>query len=186
MMNEYFCKNNDTDLSRLSNEFKRWRFSHFNQNKENNISVFCCQVQSTDDLKKEWQQINNYIATTFVFKNKNAFERWNTYLLFSCSEVTPPALHYEIENNKFALRKILIAGKSLDNYELVDFLNQKILATNIEINQTSKYAVEIKDLSLISSRLLAGKWNINDSKKFTQERKEWLDAELVRMTSNEN
>jgi len=187
MKNEYFCNNNDNDLDNLSGEFNGWNFSYFNQSKEsNNIGVFCCQVKCADTLRKEWQQINNYIATTFLFKNKSPFERWNTYLLFSCSESISPALQYEVENNKFAMRKILVADKALDNDELIILLNKKILATDIVIGQASANVFELPALSAVASRLVAEDLNINNVKEFSKSRKRWLDSELERMASSEN
>ena len=190
-MNDSF-QINECDLSFLTTVSGDWQHSCFDiqigQNSSNLITVFCCQAANYSDMEANWCEINGTIAADYIAYLENSFERWNVYLLFTCIEAIPQALQYEIENNKFALRKMVKSdtGKMLNNIELITILNQKILATKIEINNVSLSSNEPPIFSETTTRLLAAKLNTENVKTFSFGRKQWLDAELEGMIVDED
>jgi hypothetical protein len=190
-MNNVF-QTNECDLSFLTTVFDGWRHScldvRIGTDSSDLITVFCCQSETLNELEASWAEINGTIAADYITNIVKDFERWNTYLLFTCIESIPSALQFEIENNKFAMRKVLVSDtrKILVDIELSKILNKKILASNVEIDHALELITDIPIFSSVSSRLLAKKFNVNNVKEFSRNRSVWLDTELERMANSEN
>lgn len=190
-MNDGF-QTNKCDLSFLTAVPGDWHHACFDiyigQDHSNPVTVFCCQTATLHDLEANWTEINGTIATDYIADIENSFERWNTYLLFVCSEVTPPALQYEIENNKFAMRKMVevAAGKTLSDNELAVILNEKILASKIKLTHEQLQVDAPLVFSAVTNSLLAADLSVDTKKESRDGREEWLKSELARTTDNEN
>jgi len=191
MSNEF--KAIDADFSEVKSCFKKWGFSCFktsigNQNLQS-ITVFCCQTESLNLLKQEWKKINNVIAATYVANNDSPFERWNTYLLFVCTDKDklPRSTHYDIENNKFSMRKMVIQKQAiLKDDGVADILNRKVLSCDIELIQEVSGTPENPQLFNITERLLSADINTKNASKALEGRENWLDSELKRVSNNED
>lgn len=181
------------DFVEVQSCFKNWKFSCFkatigNQSLQS-ITVFCCQTENLNLLKQEWKKINNVIAATYIVKNESSFERWNTYLLFICTDKdkVPQSTHYEIENNKFSMRKMVVQEKTiLNGEELENILNQKILSSGIELIKEVSEMPESPQLFEVTERLLSADINTKNASTALEGRKAWLDSELKRISNNEN
>jgi len=180
----------ESDFVEVQSFFKNWRFSCFKatigKQSIQSITVFCCQTENLNYLKQEWKKINNVISATYVAKNESPFERWNTYLLFVCTDQgkIPRSTHYEIENNKFSMRKMVIQKQAiLKDDEVAAILNQKVLSSGIKLIKEVSEKLESPQLSEITKRLLSADIN---TKNASDSRKAWLASELNRVSNNEN
>ena len=105
-----------------------------------NITVFCYLSATVQTIFEYWKKIPDYINHDYLTNNISDFECWNSYLLFICDEAIPKSLKYEIENDKFAIRKFIIQTP-VDwddaHYEkpLINLLNNKLLLAHVEPNK---------------------------------------------------
>jgi len=114
------------------------------------IPLIFVSFKSLDDLKKNWKDFNSQITTDIVINLKDEYSRWNFYIFFFSKEMVPKSLKYEIENNKFSSRKIVIENcDSITNKEIEQVISDHITNDNIQINVESKHISNFKkDISL--------------------------------------
>ena len=103
------------------------------------LCAFCCCMSTGKDLDEKWKSINSSVSAHSLDNKKSEFERWNSYLVFVCDEAVEKSLKYEIENDKFAMRKLLIQKTSDwdDNSpekSLIELLNQRLLLSHIGLS----------------------------------------------------
>jgi len=78
-----------------------------------------------------WKEMRNFIAIEFQNTLFNEFERWNIYLFYNVSSTISNELKYQIENDTFSSRKIVIEGKS----DYTEIINVHILNSDITIDE---------------------------------------------------
>lgn len=82
------------------------------QNRNNHrISVFISHFGEIEQVGANWKKVSNYIASSYqstLTKKEDEFEKWNIYLLFTCTAAVNKTLRFEIENDKFSSRKIIL------------------------------------------------------------------------------
>jgi hypothetical protein len=87
------------------------------------------------DLQINWKDFNGQITTDIVIDLKEEFSRWNFYIFYFSEHVVSKSLKYEIENNKFSSRKIVIENcKSIMKSTIEDVIVEHITNDNIEVN----------------------------------------------------
>lgn len=148
--------------------------------KKEKINVFCCLSESEFVLEKSWEEITDFINHDYLCKIASDFERWNSYLLFYNYEGVSRELQYLIENDKFAIRKVVfnanLKSENIDTIEskISTWLNQKILLSGINLDGTLIDCNNIlyrEKLTSISKKLLE-----NDPDKLSNKdfRDNWL------------
>ncbi len=82
-------------------------------------------------LNSIWKQINSVLSEYLAEYLDSPFKKWNVYILFIATDTVSKELKYEIENNKFFARKIVV-----DNYheQLTDENIEKLISKYITIN----------------------------------------------------
>lgn len=80
-----------------------------------------------------WKVMRNFIAIEFQNKLLNEFERWNIYLFYIVNSSIGEDLKYQIENDTFSCRKIVIEGKS----DVTNIICEHILNSDIKIESTT-------------------------------------------------
>jgi hypothetical protein len=104
------------------------------------LCAFCCRVPTNKELGDKWKAINSSVSAYSLDNKKSEFERWNSYLVFICDEEVPKTLKYEIENDKFAMRKI-VEQKPEDwddnalNKALIEMLNRRLLLSHMDLSK---------------------------------------------------
>jgi hypothetical protein len=109
-----------------------------------NIHAFFIEIEESC-LKNSWKEMRNFIAIKFQNVLSSEFERWNTYLLYLVKNSLSTDLKYQIENDTFSSRKIVIEGKS----DIAKIIEEHILNSDIEINSTIK-----NDLNFIPNPII--------------------------------
>ncbi|MCG9787250.1 hypothetical protein L1D61_08800 [Vibrio mediterranei] len=111
----------ETDLEFLSAQFENIRFYTLSSDDHLSfISCIVCVCENARDVINSWRPIQNMVA--IYHQNSSGFDAWNMYLAFVSVESLPVWDKYEIENNKFSSRKIV-----LDNFQYPLTLEQLIV-----------------------------------------------------------
>ncbi|MFD2916868.1 ABC-three component system middle component 1 [Psychroserpens luteus] len=95
--------------------------------------VFLIEIDKEETLEKIWKKLNSKIAFYMQDKFESNFEKWNLYLFFIINEDCSVPIKYEIENNPFSSRKIVIENNNKkDSHE--DIISTHIFDLDIELN----------------------------------------------------
>ncbi|WP_305812143.1 ABC-three component system middle component 1 [Photobacterium leiognathi] len=97
----------DIDLGFLSSQYENIQFHILrSDDRLSFISCIVCVCETAYDIIENWRSIQNMIAV--YHQHSGSFDAWNMYLAFVSVESIPVWEKYEIENNKFSARKIVI------------------------------------------------------------------------------
>ncbi len=189
---KYKFETNDLDLTFLNDEFPECQFQCFTASiipdSDKFITAFTCSTSSNDELSSLWEEISSVISVDYQSLLEDEFSRWNIYILFASKETVTKPLHYEIENNKFSARKIVI--KDLSNTSTDDtiaLLNERILCADITLTPASKPASVVQpfEMSEITNALLLAELPLGNKTTDKDKRKEWIDSILTGSHNNE-
>lgn len=116
-----------------------------------NIPVVLVQFKSLDNLGKHWKELNSLVTAEYLIKLDNDFSKWNSYIFFVTEEIPKP-LKYEIENNKFSTRKIVI---EMETPLINDVVINNIISEHI-VNDDIQFEVRTIDVGEFSKNDLIG------------------------------
>lgn len=152
------------------------------------LTCFSFFVTSEDVLRVNWQELTNEIAMNYISHLDNSFSKWNCYIVFFCSLKLSIDLKYKIENNKFAARKLVVdnLGRGLNDTQLNNVINNRILDSNIELNQSEVSISKELELSDISQRLIDKNFSLVKNEESIKARQDWISSELKRDAVDEN
>lgn len=136
-------------------------------------SVFLCilNVSLEANLKELWDILNSVISSELSKDFKNDFQMWNFYLFYLCKEEVGIDLKYEIINDKFSSRKVVIDkfDKKIDKQMVEGIISEYIVGSDILLDEKAKtipeessYHSESKVFKNIESIYLQGNENLND------------------------
>jgi len=109
------------------------------------IPLIFVSFNSFNDLENNWKDFNSQITNDIVLDLKEEYSRWNLYVFYFSDVEVPKSLKYEIENNKFSSRKIVIENcKSITNALIKNVVSEHITNDNIHINVVSKQTSTFK------------------------------------------
>lgn len=97
-----------------------------------NIYVFQVIVENQNQIEKYYETITASIATDFQANLEKAIERWNIYLVFECKESIDWKIKLRVEQDKFAVRKVV--WDNLEKEELKDkeYIRKRLLSLEIK------------------------------------------------------
>ncbi|EII3115737.1 hypothetical protein HJ076_17525 [Vibrio parahaemolyticus] len=99
----------ETDLGFLSDQYENIEFHMIHSDDRLSfISCIVCVCETSKDIVENWRSIQNMVAV--YHQHSGGFDAWNMYLAFVSVENVPEWEKYEIENNKFSARKIVLDG----------------------------------------------------------------------------
>lgn len=130
--------------------------------------IIVCIVKFNHDtiLVNNWKEFNSYLTAKFITTIKEDFSKWNFYVFYFSESTVGKAIKYEIENNKFSSRKIVIEdGKSLTTELIEEVITEHITNSNIEIYVENKQASTFKknnSIAEILDSISSGKRNDDD------------------------
>ncbi|MUP39852.1 ABC-three component system middle component 1 [Labilibaculum euxinus] len=120
----------DTLISDLKEEFDNVEFSFEEKRYQGRLPCFFISVESEEELARIWMKVSDIIAVNYQSRMKNEFSIWNLYLFFIVSETISNDLKYQIENDTFSSRKIVIDEKA----NLTKIVDEHILNSDIKID----------------------------------------------------
>ncbi|MCP1623625.1 ABC-three component system middle component 1 [Pseudomonas nitroreducens] len=118
----------------LSEAFREFSWSLYKAKiGESFISSFIFLIDSEENLEQNWRYISTRIAALYQSALMDDYSAWNIYLIFRCESKLSRALQYEIENDKFSMRKIVYSeAPRLLQSNVVELLNSEILGASLE------------------------------------------------------
>lgn len=132
-----------------------------------NIPVIFIQFKNLNDLEKFWREFNSFITAEYLIKLKNDFSKWNSYIFYITDSSMQRSLKYEIENNKFSTRKIVIEsiGQDIDEILLKGILSEHIINDNIDYNVKNQDIESFTKNVIINEALRATSFNKSNAYK---------------------
>lgn len=130
--------------------------------------VIVCIVKFKNDsiLINHWKEFNSYLTAKFIPTVKDDYSRWNFYVFYLSEDTLGKAVKYEIENNKFSSRKIVIENSNSITMKLIeDVITEHITNNNIKIYvENNKISTFKKNDSIakILDKVSLGKRNDDD------------------------
>lgn len=127
----------EIDLAPIQLEFKEIEFFYFESNNGGFIGCITASFDNSDKAIQLWNAIQSMTAA--YLKPQGNYAKWNLYFAIFCVGKMPISNKYKIQNDKFALRKIIYDGfDNLPNVsEIQCALNKAILGTDLEIVEFS-------------------------------------------------
>lgn len=122
----------------LSNQFPMATFSMYRSEPEAYISCFVCWVKNEADLLYLWKKVASVIAYEYQSELDTKFEAWNIYAVFILPTSVKKTTQYEIENDKFAMRKLVVS--QVDHlFDPKVYLNNEILGADLKLSSVFSY-----------------------------------------------
>lgn len=179
----------------LDQQFPDIHFSFYQSTDiEHFISCFVARVPNHQSCKDNWLNITTEIAINFQAALTSELALWNIYLVFICPEQIDKHLKYQIENNRFALRKIVLASKIDETtweQQIRDMLGRAILGDDLELDSALDLACTVPLITTDDNfirRALTNVPNIplDGKEKSIQIRRKQIEELLVQVTKYEN
>ncbi|MES2560404.1 MAG: ABC-three component system middle component 1 [Bacteroidota bacterium] len=130
------------------------------------MPIIFVRFSSLDALAKTWKDLNSFLAAEFMTSIKDEYARWNFYIFYLSKENVERQLKYEIENNKFSSRKIVIENaSSITEKEINLLISEHITNDNMQIGVENKQSSKFKknaSLAKILDKLSLNKKNDDD------------------------
>lgn len=137
------------------------------------VPIIFVRFSSIDALAKTWKDFNSYVAAEYMALIKDEFSKWNFYIFYLSNKPVEKQLKYEIENNKFSSRKIVIENaNSITEKEINLLISKHITNDNMQIGVENKQSSVFKKKTSLSKIL--DKLNLN--KKNDDDLEEALDS----------
>lgn len=175
----------------LDQQFPDIHFSFYQSTDiEHFISCFVASVPNNQSCKDNWLNINTEIAINFQAALTSELASWNIYLVFICPEQIDKHLKYKIENNRFALRKIVLTLKidqTTWEQQILDILGRTILGDDLELGSALDLACAVPlittDENFIRGALAnVPKIPLDGKEKSIQIRRKQIEDLLVQVT----
>lgn len=125
------------DLGFLGSRFEDMAFQLFvSSDVDCYISCITCACNQASSIVNNWSAIQNFISVYYQPQGELAI--WNIYLAFFCVETLPLWEKYVIENDKYAVRKLVLDGMQAlpDADQALSLLNAQLLGADLEIKDS--------------------------------------------------
>lgn len=131
----------------LSAQFTRATFSLYRSEPANYIRCFVCWFKDETDLLFLWKKVASVIAYEYQSELDNKFDAWNIYLAFVTPSIIAKTTKYEIENDKFSMRKLVIS-EAPNTFDPEEFLNNEILGADLKLSPVFSYTPSADETNL--------------------------------------
>ncbi|WP_426370279.1 ABC-three component system middle component 1 [Pseudocolwellia sp. HL-MZ7] len=124
----------ESDLEFLSSEYENIQFHMLGSDDSFSfISCIICVCETAQEIIENWRAIQNMVAV--YHQHSGGFNAWNIYLAFVSADSVAVWEKYEIENNKFSARKIVLDGlqENLDIDQLIIELERQLFGSDLKL-----------------------------------------------------
>ncbi len=104
-------------------------------------------VKFKDDaiLITHWKEFNSYLTAKFMPTVTDDYSKWNFYVFYIAESSLGKSIKYEIENNKFSSRKIVIEDcKNISKEVIEEIISEHITNDNFQTNVIVKQKSSFK------------------------------------------
>ncbi|EIO3937290.1 hypothetical protein RFA45_001070 [Vibrio vulnificus] len=173
----------EIDLGFLSDQYENIQFYMLcSDDRLSFISCIVCVCDTAYDIIENWRSIQNMVAV--YHQHSGGFGAWNMYLAFVSVESIPVWEKYEIENNKFSARKIVLDDfqEIPDIEQLIIELEKQLLGSDLTLESRSFQLEE--DLPYLENYYRGAPL---DSKSESRDKRALMIDKIVEsLNSNEN
>jgi len=173
----------ESDLEFLSAEFENIQFHMIcSDDRLSFISCIVCVCETAQVIIENWRSIQNMVAV--YHQHSGGFDAWNIYLVFVSFDNILPWKKYEIENNKFSARKIILDGlqETPNIDQLIIELEKQLLGSDLALEIRSSHAEQ--NLTRLEKYYRGAPL---DSKSESREKRAlMIDKIIESLSSNEN
>lgn len=111
------------------------------------IHIICCNFSNEGTLRENWRELVNNVSEIIQKGLQKLIEIYNVYIIFFQKNIEDDALIYEIEQNKYSSRKIVMKQEfPADKEKLVKIINSKLFGLKIEKDDKGKFCFQDKIL----------------------------------------
>lgn len=171
------------DLSFLSSHYENIEFHMFcSDDSLSFISCITCICETSEVVVENWRAIQNIVSVHH--QPSGGLASWNVYLVFVTVDDIPVWDKYEIENNKYAARKIILDGlREIPSLEqLAIELQKQLLGSDLTLDQRVN---EPREAALSLSEYIRGA--PLDTKVESRERRALMINKIIEfLQKNEN
>lgn len=141
--------NKQYDLGFLSSEFEGVKFELFASGDDLFMSCIACWCSRAGDVVSNWSSIQSLISA--YYHPPGRLSKWNIYLVIFCAESVPLHEKYVIQNDKYAVRKIVMDGigklPTLQEAEVI--INNELLGADLSIHDIKTDVQQTIDKGLV-------------------------------------
>ena len=171
------------DFEFLNAEFGNIQFHMFRSDDQlSYISCIACICEEASAIVENWRVIQNLVSVHHQPSGNLA--SWNVYIAFVTVGQIPIWDKYQIENNKYAARKLIVDSlPELPTLEkLTDYLQEQLLGADLKLNSR---IVETREPLLSLEKFVRGA--PLDQKIESKEKRESMINDIIEsLTKNEN
>ncbi|TKF11264.1 hypothetical protein FCV66_17930 [Enterovibrio norvegicus] len=155
-----------------------------NMTKSAILNAFCLVFEKESDLKEQWEDIADILNYEYLSTNETTeFQRWNNYLIFVITGEVSLETKYEIENDKFYMRKLVVelSNESEDmlKEKTIAFLSNRLLLRNFDLSNNSYNNEKWKEsLGEYSKSITSEKITFGRDKTSKDARVDWINRIL--------
>lgn len=99
-----------------------------------NIYIFQVIVENQTEIEKYYETITASIAIDFQSNLEKAIEKWNIYLVFECKESIDWKIKLKVEQDKFAVRKVVWDDLKEEELDDKEYIRKRLLCFEINEN----------------------------------------------------
>lgn len=99
-----------------------------------NIYIFQVIIDNQKEIEKYYETITASIAIDFQSNLEKAIEKWNIYLVFECRESIDWNIKLRVEQDKFAVRKVVWDDLKEDELADKEYIRKRLLCFEIDEN----------------------------------------------------
>lgn len=103
------------------------------------LYIFSFYAINQTELADSWKNFNDLIALHFQSKLNKSVERWNLYLVFIVQDKVYTELKYEIEQDKYATRKLVI-DEVQNPLKVDELITNKLFAIDIGSSKSEAFS----------------------------------------------
>lgn len=119
-------------LKDLTENFKEFKFEFYEKKLKGKIPIFFIYCKEESILSLSWEKISEFIAANYQINLMDDYSVWNIYLFFNTANPIKNDLKYQIENDTFSSRKIVVDYIS----DPEKIINENILNKDLSIEKT--------------------------------------------------
>lgn len=121
------------ELNFLKMEFEGIEFRLFATEDSLFLNCIVCWCKTSDDVVSNWKAIQSLISA--YFKTPGKIAKWNTYLVIFCAEKLPLKEKYIIQNDKYAVRKVVLDDLDIqpNSDEVEHVINGELLGSDLSL-----------------------------------------------------
>jgi hypothetical protein len=173
----------DIDISFLETQYEDIKFNMFRSDDPFSfISCISCVCKTSVEIVENWRTIQNLVSVHY--QPSGSLASWNVYIVFITNECVPIWEKYEIENNKFAARKIILDNQPelADLEHLAIELQKQLLGSDLTLDPKIN---EPKEVLLSLQKYVRGA--PLDSKNESKEKRALMINNIIEfLKNNEN